>query len=336
MGGLGSPTNDAFFDPILDGLGRSDDRRVYEMYRFGADRGSSYRYDTLGPIDVNAMELRRLVADLSDECSAIDLVAHSMGGAVVDRAFSMGMSASDGVATYLPLSSPHNGALGARAVRLGVELDDTFAAVFGDIAHLTGVHDPTSDAVRDLASVRPPRPPRGVETVRQRLVTDLTVLRRDNVDRRYDVREYRVGSPPELEGHSGIVHNRHVQEVVAETIRAHAVPPDGRSGPEVKAASLASRLVDEYWAGIVGGAGLALGAVAAGSAIGGTARDAVREGARGDLAGAADATREGTMALASRVVAQAPKIAELAQAASVLREPFPATLLWTLFETVLE
>ena len=240
VGGLGSSPIDGFFDPLLAGARTAEDGRGIVTIRFGYDRSDRHPYDTYGAIDVSAAHLRSLVRDLEDECFAIDVVAHSMGGAVVDRAFSMGMSSRDGVRTYLPLASPHNGSFAARALRLGVELDDTFASAASAIARATGWHDPTSAAVGDLAEHRAPRPPRGVETVRQRLVTDLTVLRRDSVDRRYDVREYLVGSLAELEGHGGIARNEHVRDVVARTLRAHAVPPDGRPPQQRTAASYAA------------------------------------------------------------------------------------------------
>ena len=110
VGGLGSPPTDAFFDPLLADVDTTEDGRSFVKIRFGYDRGDRYRYDTYGAIDVNAASLVSLVRDLDDECFTIDLVAHSMGGVVVDRAFSMGLSSADGVSTYLPLASPHNGA----------------------------------------------------------------------------------------------------------------------------------------------------------------------------------------------------------------------------------
>lgn len=333
VGGLASPTDgtDApFFTSVLGDIGADPH---FRLVRFGVDGGA---YDTTGAISRNAEELRSLIHGLGAECQATHVLAHSMGGAVADRALSKGDPAAEGVVTYVALASPHNGSLGARAVRVGVELDDTFAAAAHELASRTGLHDPTSDAVRDLAPRKRPRPPHDVATVRERMVTDLTVLRQDNVDRRYDVREYRVGSFAELEGHSGIVHNRHARQVVEHTIRTHGVPPEERSAREVKAASLGSRLVDRYWAGVVGAAGLALADVAVGAAVGATARDALAELTAGDAGGAAAAVSEHAGTLVSRAVERIPREAELVTAASGLRGPLPLTLLKLLLETALE
>ncbi len=337
VGGLGSPPNDDFFDPILDHLEVAADGRPILNVRFGHDRGDRYGYDTYGAIDRNAAQLRALVRDLSDECFTIDLLAHSMGGVVADRAFSMGLSSTDGVATYVPLSSPHNGSFAARAIRLGVELDDAFADAASAVARGTGLHDPTSAAVRGLAERRKPRPPRDVATVRPRLVSDLTVLRRDNVDRRYDVREYLPASGAEAEGHGGIVRNARAQNVAVRTIREHRVPPDDRSAAEIGAASLASRTVERYWGGLVAFGGLALASVAIGSAVGGAARDAADAIGEGEgLGGAASAVGGDAAALADRAVDHFSDGIELVRAASEIRTPLPVAALKLVVETVFD
>lgn len=317
VGGLGSRLEEfgRFFDPVVRRLDAAADGTPYRITYFGIDEGETHPFAPYGAIGVNAAHLRGLVRDLADECSAIHVVAHSMGGAVADRAFSMGLSVDDRVATYLPISSPHNGAFAARALRLGLELDDRFATVVSAVARRTGLHDPASPAVRDLGRrPRAPRPPRGVATVRQRIVTDITVLRQDNVDRRVDVREYLPVTVPEWEGHSGAIQNAHVQRIVEGTIRAHRVPSDDRSAAEVRSAAIASRLVEHYWGGVVAAAGLALSDVALGTAIG-----------SGE-----------TATVVGRASELAPDALELVEAASALRDPFPLTLVKAILGTALE
>lgn len=339
VGGLGSKLEeiDPFFAPVLGHLVAAGDGRPYRIVDFGVKNAAAHPFAPYGAISLNASHLRGLVRELSAECSAIDVVAHSMGGAVADRAFSMGLSVDDGVVTYLPLSSPHNGSFAARALRVGVDLDDTYASVVSALAQRTGLHDPTSDAVRDLARPpRAPRPPRGVATVRQRLVNDLFVLRRDNIDRRVDVREYLAGLGEIVDGHGGVVRNAHVQVVVEQTIRAHAVPPDERPVLEVKTASLASRAVERYWGGVVAAAGLVLADVAVGSAVEGAVVDAADRIGAGDVDGAAAMVGADAGALVGRAAGQAPRAVELFAAASALRDPLPLTLIKLVLGTVLE
>jgi PGAP1-like protein len=335
VGGLGSLTasDDRFFDPLLEDL---REEGGYRFIRFGLDPDTlGHRFDPYGAISENALSLRALVVDASRECRSIHVVAHSMGGAVADRAFSMDMAEMGAVATYLPLSSPHNGAFGARAVRLGVGLDETYASVTSSVAQRLRLHDPTKPAVRDLALIHAPLPPR-VPTVRQRLVSDLVVIRRDVVDRRADVREYLAASPDQLEGHGGVVRNERVRHVVESTIRAHAVAPEERSVAEVKAAELASRLVDEYWGGVVATAGLALATVAVGSAAGSAARDAAERLGAGDPGGAADIVGSAAGREARRIAEAAPQVAELGGAALALRKGLPAALLAQVVEMARE
>lgn len=316
VGGLGSRPEDLepFFAPVLAGLGAADGDLPYRIAYFGIEQGDRHPFAPFGAIGLNADNLRGLVRDLADECSATHVVAHSMGGAIADRALSMGLSANDGVVTYLPISSPHNGSLAARALRLGVELDDRYASAVGAIARRTGLHDPTSDAVRDLGRrPRSPRPPR-VATVRQRVVTDLIVLRGDTVDRRVDVREYLPGSLPEWEGHGGAVANEHVRRVVQSTLRKHRAPADHRSPVELRSAALASRLVEHYWSGLIAAAGLALADIAAGSAV--------ADGEDGDLP--------------ARAAERGAEAAELLDAAAGLGDPLPLTLLRSIVGAALE
>lgn len=224
VGGLGSPTDGSdadFFGAVLGDLVDSADHR---SIRFGLDAGS---YDTTGAISRSAEELRAVISRASDDCEAIHILAHSMGGVVVDRALSKGDPAAAGVATYVAMASPHNGATVARVVRAALDHDPLLAHTASAVADIFGLPDPGSDAIRDLARARAPaRIPR-VEHLRVRMVTDEVVLRGDNIDRRVDVREYAPAALDELLGHGGIVRSAPVQRIVRETIRSGRVPSQG-------------------------------------------------------------------------------------------------------------
>lgn len=210
VGGLGSPVDGsdaAYFTAALGDLANSV---AHRLIRFGVDRGS---YDTTGAISRSGAALGSVLRGLSADCDAIHVLAHSMGGAVADRALSKLDPGSLGISTYVALASPHNGATLARIVR-------AVAAV----AEATGTMDLTSDALDDLASMRAPRRIPRLEHVRLRLTSDLVVLHRDNHDPRVDVRELDPAARGELEGHGGIVRDRRVQEIVRETIRNGRVP----------------------------------------------------------------------------------------------------------------
>lgn len=221
VGGLASPTDGSdndFFIRVLGDLTRSLDHRVV---RFGVDRGA---YDTEGAISRSSAELRRMVRGIAGDCHGIHLLAHSMGGLVTDRALAKIEPADMGVATYVALASPHNGATAARVLTAAVNV----APVVADAASLLGAPDPRSDAVHDLATARrPPRVPRVEGHVRLRMTTDEIVYHADNFDPRVDVREFTPDplSPDEWLGHGGIVHSAAVQEVVRATIATGRVPP---------------------------------------------------------------------------------------------------------------
>lgn len=221
VGGLASPTDGSdndFFIRVLGGLTRSLDHRVI---RFGVDRGA---YDTEGAISRSSAELRRMVRAISGDCDGIHLLAHSMGGLVTDRALAKIEPADAGVATYVAMASPHNGASAARVVTAVVGV----APVIADIALAAGAPDLRSDAVRDLAAARRPRRiPRVDAQVRVRMTTDEVVYHADNFDPRVDVREVApdLRAPEEWLGHGGIVHSAAVQDLVRTTITTGRVPP---------------------------------------------------------------------------------------------------------------
>ena len=206
VGGLGSDNSDKTFDELLRGF---KDDPIYRIHRFGAEQAERFPYDTYGSIDESGRTLLGFVRSLSGQCRAIHIVAHSMGGDVADRAFSLGLSSADGVVTYLPIATPHNGALLADILIAADDVSDEGNEALRAIARTlrrapivgSAVHDVTSEAVRELADRTPPRPPRGVVELRQRLANDEIALLPDNWDWRFESRD----RLPDLHGTDGLV-----------------------------------------------------------------------------------------------------------------------------------
>lgn len=266
VGGFASTNGDRAFDALLEW---SDADLRFQTYHFGYDDREGHPYDSTGPIDESATAFASLIGSLKGSCSDVHVVTHSMGGAVVDRAFAKGLS---GVRTYIALSGPHNGASVARIVAPYLAGDPLLAAEVHAI--LRDGPDPTTRAGRDLALVGPPhRTIRDATTLRLRLATDAFVLRRDTLDRRVETREYM----PELEwdqidGHGGSLDNAEVRDAVWSTILTTQPAPDLRSPRERLIADAVSREVERdataLYAGATGvtavdpGARLVLGAAA--------------------------------------------------------------------------
>ena len=265
VGGLGGTAAQAeiAFDPIVRGL--------------EGVSVSVLDYDTLGKIAAGAEVLRDHVHALAGSCAAIHIVAHSMGGVVADRAFSMGLSGADGVATYVPLASPHNGSTAARELCGLAEADADFTDLLSRVAALLGQVDPSAAAICDLARVSPPRPPRGVSTTRLRLVTDPLVLRRDHVAPYRDVRELLPGTAREVEGHGGILESPQVRVVVHRSVAERAVPPDDRGAAQRGAARIVSEQADAALAAVHHQLGQTLWSAAVIAQLGAVARQILEE-----------------------------------------------------------
>ena len=223
VGGVNSSAQDPTFDALVAKL-FADPR--YEVHRFGAD--PAYPYDTLGSLDASAGDLTNEVRDLGRTHPAVHIVAHSMGGDVVDRAFANGLSATDGVATYIALASPHSGSASLAATepvlaRAGDESLEVRALFSGKL-------DVGSDAARDLAHAKPVPPPAGVVRLDLRMSTDWTVT---SVDARDPGVESRTLVPTDLgayvDGHGAITHDPRALELVMTTITTRAIPADTRS-----------------------------------------------------------------------------------------------------------
>lgn len=211
--------DDGTFDALRARVGATPGLVVV---RFGDD--PRFPYDTFGPIEPSAINLRDEIRSMSDQYAAVHIVTHSMGGVVADRAFSEGLSRGDGVVTYVSWSAPHDGSDAAR----GVEVARLVTGA-GDGAFREGLlwlrMESDSPAVHDLARVRAPAPPDGVVRLDLREATDVLVTARDARD---------PGVPSRIltgavEGHGGILSDPQALDLTMRTIEARRVPPDERS-----------------------------------------------------------------------------------------------------------
>lgn len=245
VGGLGTDKDpkDKTFKDLQDRVPSG----TYDVLHFGTDFGV---YNTYDSIDENALHLRDSIRSVSGGYDAVHIVTHSLGGNVADRAFELGLSASDGVTTYVAWSAPHDGAHAARVAQAALTLSGPARADTRDVAVSANLHDPESAAVRDLARIRAVAPPSGVARLDLRLATDEFVSSSDARDPGVDSRVLLPGSPREWEGHGGILVNKEALELTLATIEHKAVPRDER-GILLRAASQAiseriSERVDDY------------------------------------------------------------------------------------------
>ena len=241
VGGINSRAADPTFDPLINLL-RQDPK--YDVRVFGGD--PEHPYDALGPLDPSARSLIAEIGELHRQYPAgIHIVAHSMGGAVVDRAIADGLSASDGVTTYIALASPHSGstaaAIAVPTVALaGPESLELRAAFAVSPLHL----DPGRDAARDLSVRLTPRPSRGIVRLDLRMANDETVLGADARDPGVDSRILLPLGLTDFEGHGAILHDRRALDLVASTIAHSAAPPDDRLPLEKAQAAMWSAIFD--------------------------------------------------------------------------------------------
>ena len=222
VGGYGSRADDGAFDDLQARF--PPDR--YDVRRLGDD--PRFPYDTYGSVDSNARVLTEQIRHIGADYSGVDIVSHSMGGVVVDRAIAGGLSSDDGVVTYIAIASPHSGADFARAPAFVLPM----ISPVKDIVRAGGTviaRDPESTAINDLATARPIRPPVGIVRVDASLATDGFVNEFDARDPGIPQRLFLPATPRELiDGHGGSLVNRQIADLVVETISTHQVPPDRR------------------------------------------------------------------------------------------------------------
>jgi len=254
VGGLGSIPSDGAFDPLIARL-QADPQTV--VIRFGAD--PQHPYDSSGPIEPSAQSLIAQVRELAARYGGgVNIVAHSMGGAVVDQALADGLSSADGVITYVSLASPHNGSTeallgqaflaGANALDAGPEFRELSAGLS---------HDLGGAAVRDLTRSRTAVPSNGIARLDLRLATDPVVTAPDASSRTGTSRVLLPSSLKDLEGHGGILVNAAALDQVVATIRGRSVVPDRRSELERRVADGVSTVVG--WLAPLGYLGLLVG-----------------------------------------------------------------------------
>lgn len=224
-------------DPDLEALRRSFEGAGFDVVQFGTD--PRYPYDTYGHIAPNAEHLRDEVRSLSSQYGVIHIVTHSMGGVVADQAFAAGLSADDGVVSYVSLASPHSGSDGARAISQVRALTGHVDALVRK-ASLAFV-EPESDAAEDLATVRPIPAPRGVVRLDIRESGDVMVSGNDARDPGVTSRV--IAGPP-LTGHGDILTNPDVLRMTLDTMIGRRVPPDTRSRDLIDAAQRNADLFD--------------------------------------------------------------------------------------------
>jgi hypothetical protein len=229
VGGYASEEDPHIFDAFRARIAKDGG---YDVVRFGQDLGV---YETLGAVDANAVRLRDSVRTASTGYGGVHLVTHSMGGVVADRAFALGLSAGDGVTTYVAWAAPHDGAYAAQALQSTLAVSGPARR---DTRAFTTAHfrDPDSAAVRDLARARASAPPPGVVRLDLRLATDGLVSTADARDPGVASRVLLPASLAEMEGHGGILQSKEAFDLTMATIRSHTVPPDER-GLALRAAS---------------------------------------------------------------------------------------------------
>lgn len=222
VSGIGSDAPDGTFDDLVAAL-----ESQCEVHRFGGD--PAHPYDTRGSLDSNADQLISEIHDLGKTHPEIKIVAHSMGGAVVDDAFRRGLSVKDKVTTYVALAAPHNGSTEAQSIapkldeaaRLGIVPE--FRAITAGLAQDAG-----SPAVHDLAVVRAGPPPAGVRRIDLRMATDPIVTAPDAWTPGVETRTLLPSSARYLEGHGGITTDPRAVALIGAAVGSGLPPLDWR------------------------------------------------------------------------------------------------------------
>jgi len=247
VAGIGSSAADSVFSAIQAAFG-ADPR--YEIHRFGSD--AAHPYDTLGSLEKNADQLTAEIRELAKTHSKIDIVAHSMGGAVVDAAFRRGLSAQDNVATYVALATPHQGSTEARVGRPLLAVADLLGVKAELRAITAGVaQDIGSQAAQDLAVIHAGPPPHGVTRLDVRLATDVVVTAPDAWTPSVVSRTLLPSTPASLEGHGGVTTDPRAIALITTTVAAGRVPaPDWRGAIVALAAHTVSGLIAQLAASL--------------------------------------------------------------------------------------
>ncbi|HEV2249092.1 MAG TPA: hypothetical protein VGT60_01105 [Candidatus Limnocylindria bacterium] len=261
VSGIGSEALDGTFDAILAALGTDPS---IELHRFGGD--PAYAYDTHGSIDESAARLTAEIRQLARTHPKIDIVAHSMGGVVVDAAFRNGLSARDKVGTYVALAVPHDGSTEARLSQPFLTVADLLGARTEFRAITAGIaQDVGSRAVRDLAAAHAGPPPAGVTRLDVRIATDAIVTARDAWTPGVPARLLLPSTIGAIEGHGGATTDPRAVALVRSAIASSRPPAIGWRDAALTVAAAAvsvavGRLaVPVYCAGLLALVGCAVG-----------------------------------------------------------------------------
>jgi hypothetical protein len=233
--------DDGTFDALRARLSGNDQ---YEVIRFGAD--PRFPYDTYGPIQPSAVNLRDQIRSLAPQYGGVHVVTHSMGGVVADRAFANGLSYADGVVSYVSWSAPHSGSDAARALLIAGELSGSVDGPFRE-SLLWLRKEAESSAMRDLALTTAVPPPPGVVRLDLRVASDILVTARDANNPGVASRTL-IGP---LEGHGGILSDPMALDLTLRTISDRRVPPDERHPAVVVAAEQQSEQVGMWVLGAI-------------------------------------------------------------------------------------
>jgi len=239
VAGIGSTSSDGTWDALIARL-RTDPR--YEIRRFGAD--PEHPYDTVGRLADNADALTAEVRQLASRYRAVHLVAHSMGGAVVDTAFARGLSANDGVQTYIALAAPHDGSTTARVAQVVARVAGDGEPEARAIGSLVQGRDIAGPATADLARLHAGPRAVGVARLDLRMASDIVVIARDAADPGVETRVLLPqGAGEWVDGHGAITRDPRALDLVTTTLARRAAPPDLR-GAEIAQAARTSRIAD--------------------------------------------------------------------------------------------
>lgn len=239
VAGIGSRSSDGTWDTLIGRL-RADPR--YEIRRFGAD--PEHPYDTVGSLADNADALTAEVRELAMRYRGVHLVAHSMGGAVVDTALARGLSANDGLQSYIALAAPHDGSTVARYAQVVDRAAGDAEPEARAIGSLVQGRDIAGPAIADLARLHAGPRPAGIARLDLRMASDVTVIARDAAAPGVDARVLLPrGSDEWLDGHGAITRDPRTLDLVTATIARRAAPPDLR-GAEIAEAARTSRIAD--------------------------------------------------------------------------------------------
>lgn len=239
IAGIGSSPSDRTWDALIARF-RADAR--YEIRRFGAD--PEHPYDTGGRLTANADALTAQVRELATRYRAIHLVAHSMGGAVVDTAIARGLSADDGVQSYIALAAPHAGSTVARYAQLVARGAGDAGAEARALGSFIQGRDIAGPATADLARLQAGSPTAGIARLDLRMASDVAVIGRDANDPGIDSRILVPhGADEWIDGHGGITRDTRALDLVTTTVARRVAPPDLR-GSEIAEAARTSRTLD--------------------------------------------------------------------------------------------